>query len=129
MTGGVQFIQKEFSHATEVISLEENIIVNCTGLGARDIWQDKLVNPVKGQLVLLPPQPNLQYLYSGHGYLFPRQDGVVVGGSEETQFSDDKPDIQMCKVILTKVRGVFKDGAHALTNEKELLPDWFIRNK
>jgi D-amino-acid oxidase len=128
LTAGVQFIQKEFSRATEVIALDENIIVDCTGLGARDIWQDSLVHPVKGQLVLLPPQPQLQYLYSGHGYLFPRQDSVVVGGSEETSFSDDKPDIEMCKTILARVRSVFSGSAHALTGETQP-PDWFIRNK
>jgi glycine/D-amino acid oxidase-like deaminating enzyme len=66
-----------------------------SGLGARDIWQDSLVKPVKGQLLILPLQPKLQYLYSGHGYLFPRQDRVVVGGSEEIHFIDDKPDIQI----------------------------------
>jgi D-amino-acid oxidase len=128
LTAGVQFIPKEFSRATEVIALDENIIVDCTGLGARDIWQDSLVHPVKGQLVLLPPQPQLQYLYSGHGYLFPRQDSVAVGGSEETSFSDDKPDIQMCKTILARVRSVFSGSAHALTGETQP-PDWFIRNK
>lgn len=129
VTTGVQFIQREFSHATEVTALDENIIVDCTGLGARDIWQDHLVHPVKGQLVILPPQPALQYLYSGHGYLFPRQDGVVVGGSEEASFTDDKPDIQMCRTILARVKSVFEGSAHALTGEMVPIPDWFIRNK
>jgi glycine/D-amino acid oxidase-like deaminating enzyme len=113
----------------DVTALEENLIVNCTGLGARDIWQDSLVKPVKGQLVILPPQPKLQYLYSGHGYLFPRQDGVVVGGSEETHFIDDKPDIQMCKTILARVKSVFEGSGRALTAEEDAVPDWFIRNK
>jgi len=129
VTAGTQFLQKEFFHVGELAALQENIIVNCTGLGARDIWQDRLVQPVKGQLVILPPQPELQYLYSGHGYLFPRQDGVVVGGSEETHFSDDEPDIQMCKTILARVRRVFEGSVPALTGEAEAVPDWFIRNK
>lgn len=129
VTAGILFIQKQFLHIAEVTALEENLIVNCTGLGARDIWQDSLVKPVKGQLVILPPQPRLQYLYSGHGYLFPRQDGVVVGGSEETHFVDDKPDIQMCKTILARVKSVFEGSARVLTAEEEAVPDWFIRNK
>ncbi len=62
---GVQSVQKEFARAANVLALNENIIINCTGLGAGTIWQDRLVYPVKGQLVHLPPQPNLQYLYSG----------------------------------------------------------------
>jgi D-amino-acid oxidase len=126
---GVQFVQKEFLHASEVSGLEENIVINCTGLGARDLWQDRLVNPVKGQLVRLPPQPQLQYLYSGHGYLFPRQDSVIVGGSEETQFTDDKPDIGMCRIILARVRAVFEGSTHAMAAAGGAVPAWFIRNK
>jgi glycine/D-amino acid oxidase-like deaminating enzyme len=128
-TAGAQFVQREFLHASEVAGLEETIVINCTGLGARDLWQDRLVSPVKGQLVLLPPQPQLQYLYSGHGYLFPRQDSVIVGGSEETHFTDDKPDIGMCKIILARVRTVFQGSPHALTGAGEAVPTWFIRNK
>ena len=109
--------------------LAENIIFNGAGLGARDLWQDHLVSPVKGELVPLPPQPQLQYLYSGHGYLFPRQDSVIVGGSEETHFTDDKPDIGMCRIILARVRAVFEGSPHAVTGAGEAVPAWFLRNK
>src|SRR5262249_19644054 len=121
----VPFIEREFSSANEVLALSEHIIVNCTGLGSRKIWNDHLVTPVKGQLVLLPPQPRLQYLYSGHGYLFPRQDAVVVGGSEERTFRDDKPDLQMCRAILANVRTVFEGQFLAAA----AIPGWFIQNK
>src|SRR5262249_46164412 len=70
-------VAKTFTRMNQVLTeLEQKIIVNCTGLGARDICNDRRVKPVKGQLAMLPPQPNLQYLYSGDGYLFPRQDAV-----------------------------------------------------
>ena len=61
-------------------SITQKVIVNCTGLGARQICNDPQVYPVKGQLVMLPAQPQLQYLFCSPGYLFPRQDAVVVGG-------------------------------------------------
>lgn len=97
----VKFIQKEFANVSTVLELPESIVVNCTGLGSRTIWQDNLVTPVKGQLVLLPPQTDLNYLYSGHGYLFPRNDAVVVGGSEERNFNDDKPNLGHIPTIPT----------------------------
>jgi D-amino-acid oxidase len=125
----VQFIPKTFASAAEVLTLQENIIVNCTGLGSRTIFQDQSVQPVKGQLVLLPPQPNLQYLYSGHGYLFPRQDAVVVGGTEEHNPTDDKPDLQMCKQKLAIVKSIFDPAPHPLVASLAPIPDWFIRNK
>ena len=74
-------------------SINQKIIVNCTGLGARELCNDLKVHPVKGQVVMLPAQPSLDYLFCAPGYLFPRKDAVVVGGTEETTFKDDKPDI------------------------------------
>lgn len=123
-----------FATMNQVLSdLEEKIIVNCTGLGAKVLCNDNKVQPVKGQLVLLPAQPNLQYLYSGFGYLFPRQDAVVVGGSEEDQFTDDKPDLQRCKEILAKVKGVFEPSfvGRLMPNflAAQLAPSWFIQDK
>jgi glycine/D-amino acid oxidase-like deaminating enzyme len=107
----------------------ETIIVNCTGLGSQEICRDKLVHPIKGQLVLLPPQLNLQYLFAGHhGYLFPRHDAVVVGGSEETNPIDEKPDLRICRQILANMRGVF-EANQTLVMSAEAVPEWAMRSK
>jgi D-amino-acid oxidase len=124
----VEFVQREFSSAAEVAELPEAIVVNCTGLGSRQIWQDKLLQPIKGQLVLLKPQPELQYLYSSKGYLFPRQDHVVVGGTEERGVDDDTPDPHMCAQVIANVKSVFVGAPHLLA-PRAALPDWFIQNK
>jgi D-amino-acid oxidase len=124
----VEFIEREFTGAAAVAALPETIVVNCTGLGSRQIWQDKLLQPIKGQLVLLKPQAELQYLYSSKGYLFPRQDHVVVGGSEERGVDNDTPDPHMCAQIVASVKAVFGGTAHLLGLEAPL-PDWFIQNK
>jgi glycine/D-amino acid oxidase-like deaminating enzyme len=58
------------------MSLEENVIVNCTGLGARDLFGDGELTPVKGQLVVLVPQPEVDYSMGG---MMPRSDGIVLG--------------------------------------------------
>jgi glycine/D-amino acid oxidase-like deaminating enzyme len=120
---------REFHELGEVSDMAENIIVNCTGLGAKDICRDKLVHAIKGQLVLLPPQPNLKYLFAGHhGYLFPRQDCVVVGGSEESNPTDDNPDMRICRQILANMKGLF-EGNDALVMAAESVPDWAMRSK
>ena len=127
---GVTFQPSVFASANDVLgSLQETVIVNCLGLGAGKVWGDPLVKPIKGQLVLLPPQPALKYLFSGHGYLFPRGDSVVVGGTEETSFADDKPDLAMCKALLGHVRDFFDGRTHLLGAAPTDLPPWFIRNK
>src|SRR5215471_13375907 len=58
--------RKTFGAMNEVLSdpqISQKVIVNCTGLGAREICNDRRVHPVKGQLVMLPPQPELDYLF------------------------------------------------------------------
>jgi D-amino-acid oxidase len=121
--------KREFNDLSEVAEMPENIIVNCTGLGSKQICRDNLVHAVKGQLVLLPSQPNLQYIFSGHhGYVFPRQDSVVVGGSEEMDAVDDKPDMRICQTILANMKAIF-GGSPALAMLDESLPDWALQSK
>lgn len=70
--------------------LVERVVVNCTGYGAERLFDDQTVEPLKGLLVLLKPQPGLNWLYSGNGYVFLRSDCVVVGGSADVQDDEDK---------------------------------------
>lgn len=125
----VAFNPRELHDLGEISGLPESIVVNCTGLGSKAICKDKLMHPIKGQLVLLPPQPNLQYLFAGHhGYLFPRKDCVVVGGSEEMDATDPTPDMNICRAILANMKGLFTGGA-TMALEPELVPSWAMRSK
>lgn len=125
----VRLVQFELGALSQVSNLSETIVVNCTGLGAKAICNDRLMHPVKGQLVLLPPQPSLQYLFAGHhGYLFPRRDCVVVGGSEEMDVADPTPDLQICEAILANMRRVFTGGVTEAMRA-EAPPSWAMRSK
>jgi D-amino-acid oxidase len=87
---GVAFVPKKFASKSEILTfLSQNVIVNCTGLGAMTLWSDPKMTPIKGQLAMLPPQPNLQYLYGQNGYMFPRADHVVIGGTFEVGVNDE----------------------------------------
>jgi D-amino-acid oxidase len=121
--GGTRFVQKEFFSEADVLALPANIIVNCTGLGSDAIWQDKNLIPIKGQLVLLPAQRKLKYLYSGDGYVFPRADFTAVGGTEEYGYTGCEPDPQRCAALVKHVKDVF-EGTIART-----VPSWLIRNE
>lgn len=75
---------RDFRSLAEVLALEEQGIINCTGLGSRDLFGDEELVPLKGQLVVLLPQPEVDYiLLGGSSYMFPRSDGIVLGGSQE----------------------------------------------
>jgi D-amino-acid oxidase len=107
----VPFVRRSFASSAEILStLSEDIIVNCTGLGAMTLWNDTAMLPIKGQLVLLPPQPQLQYLYGQHGYLFPRTDSVVVGGTCEDGVNNETPVVSQCQHIIAVMEGNFGVG-------------------
>ena len=73
-----------FSTPSQLSNLSESIIVNCTGLGARELFADRELMPIKGQLHVLIPQPEVDYAVVGGGfYMFPRRDGIILGGTFE----------------------------------------------
>lgn len=78
---GGKLVVKEFRNREELRRLPEQVIFNCTGLGARALFGDQKLEPVRGQLEVLLPQPEIDYCYLGGGYMFPRHDGIVLGGT------------------------------------------------
>ena len=76
---------REFHSARELAGLREPLVFNCTGLGSRALFGDSTMLPIKGQLVFLLPQPEIDYMTIGPNgiYMFPRHDGVLLGGSFE----------------------------------------------
>jgi D-amino-acid oxidase len=107
LTGAAALTQRTFDSDDDVAQLPEPIVVNCTGMGSRDIFGDTKLAPIKGQLVLVKAQPALQYLYSSdETYVFPRQDHVVVGGTYEYH-AWDPLDPYKAMAILKMAKDVF----------------------
>ncbi|PZR08448.1 MAG: hypothetical protein DI536_25060 [Archangium gephyra] len=85
---GVKFVAKTFASRDEVAALPDEVIVNCTGLGAKTLFNDDKLVPQRGHLVVLQKtDPRQFYFFSGGcsnfaiAYVFCRQDDVVIGGS------------------------------------------------
>jgi D-amino-acid oxidase len=78
---GGRVVVKEFRSHEEIMRLPEPIVFNCTGLGARPLFNDQKLGPVRGQLEVLMPQAEIDYCYLGRGYMFPRRDGIILGGT------------------------------------------------
>ncbi len=78
---GGQIETTEFHEPSELRTLRQKVIVNATGYGARALWKDESVVPVRGQIAWLIPQPEVNY---GLGYkginVLARRDGIVVQG-------------------------------------------------
>ena len=81
---GGKVIVGELRDRQEVAELPERVVINCTGLGAAELFGDEQLMPVKGQLTILFPQPEVDYIAIQRGlYMFPRSDGILLGGTFE----------------------------------------------
>ena len=99
---GGRIVIRHFATPRDVAALSENLIVNCTGLGAKELWGDEELMPLKGLLVILAPQDEVNYSTNGGVnvppaqsglfiHMMPRRDGIVLGGTSERGVST--PDI------------------------------------
>jgi glycine/D-amino acid oxidase-like deaminating enzyme len=81
---GGKVVGRELKSTAEVQALKEKLVFNCTGLGAKALFDDKELVPVRGQLTFLLPQPEVTYATTFEDtYMFSRRDGVLLGGTHE----------------------------------------------
>ena len=94
LLGGGKLVIRDFPDLAAILALKEPAVVNCTGLGAKALFNDPELTPVKGQLAFLIPQPEVDYCTVGPGdlYMFPRHDGILLGGTHEHDVWDLTPD-------------------------------------
>lgn len=79
LAAGGKIELREFSHADQLQQLPEQTLVNATGYGARALFNDDSVIPVRGQTARLIPQPEVTYgLRTQNLSVVPRSDGILV---------------------------------------------------
>lgn len=94
---------------THIAALPESLVFNCTGLGSRELLGDQELQPVRGQLAILEPQPAVRYAaVGGFGYMFPRADGIILGGTFERDVWDTTPDPADIARIVQSHKGFFE---------------------
>jgi glycine/D-amino acid oxidase-like deaminating enzyme len=89
---GGEIEQRDFLHARQIAGLRERTVVNCTGYGARALFGDKSIIPVRGQTARLIPQPEVDYalFWRGHNVaMVPRRDGLLVQAQGPHDFDND----------------------------------------
>jgi len=86
--------------------------VNCTGLGAKDLFGDQELVPLKGQLTVLVPQPEVTYSTNGgipprepqpggmFIHMMVRNDGIILGGTSQRGVWTLEPDETERKRVL-----------------------------
>lgn len=99
---------RRFASPAEISDLPERLVFNCTGLGSRELFGDMELGPVRGQIVVLQPQPEVQYALAVQaGYMFPRPDGIILGGTFERGEWSTVPDPQAIARILANHQRIF----------------------
>jgi glycine/D-amino acid oxidase-like deaminating enzyme len=107
LAGGT-IVVRRFDSLAELAELPEPVLVNCTGLGAGALFGDTSLVPVKGQLTVLLPQPEVDYaLLAGDLYMFSRRDGVLLGGTHERGVSTLSPNAEARERILAGHARIF----------------------
>ena len=105
---------EEFHTASDLLRLQEPVIVHCTGYGARALFGDESLTPVRGQISWLPPQPAVPYsVIWGDLNLVPRADGTVVqwgaqGGGTGWQDATEVPDSEETASAFAKASSLYE---------------------
>jgi glycine/D-amino acid oxidase-like deaminating enzyme len=99
---------RNFASPADVAALPERLVFNCTGLGARALFGDAELRPVRGQLAILLPQPEIRYAIAMQaGYMFPRADGILLGGTFEYDEWRAEPEPATIQRILASHQRLF----------------------
>jgi D-amino-acid oxidase len=88
------------------------VVVNCTGIGARDLVPDPGVWPVRGQAVIVA-NPGITDFFIGPAetgpdfvYMFPHGDTVLLGGTEQHGDWNTDPDPGISRRILARCAAI-----------------------
>ncbi len=106
---GGKIVVRTLESPHQIAALDEPVVFNCTGLGSRQLFADTALEPVRGQLTILEPQPAVDYTYlTGGLYMFPRTDGIVLGGTFQHGDWSTAVDLPTQARILAAHRALFR---------------------
>ena len=108
---------RTFHAPGELTTLTQPVIVNCTGYGARALFGDDSLVPVRGQIAWLPPQPEVRYsVYYDGVSVIPRPDGVgiqALRGGDMLGYGDDNetPDRAETEAAIGRIAPLWAQAA------------------
>jgi D-amino-acid oxidase len=97
-------IEERRVESLDELSREAALVVDCAGLGARELCDDRALVPARGQVLHAPNDLGLDEAFADAGgaaltYLFPFRDHVVLGGTFE-------PGVERAAVVPSALEGV-----------------------
>jgi D-amino-acid oxidase len=113
LVAGGKIERREFHAPSELAALPQKVVINCPGYGARALWKDDSVVPVRGQITWLIPQPEVNYgVYFGGMGVLARRDGIVLqlfDGGDMRGYGDDNEvaDPEEAKAAVARVAALY----------------------
>lgn len=106
--GSIERRPEGVSDLAEVVG-PDRLVVNCTGLGARELTGDAEVFPIRGQIVRVSRTGVTSAVADEEGplsvaYVIPRDEDVILGGTAERGEWDPTPDPEVTEEIREKTR-------------------------
>lgn len=103
-----------------------DVVVNCSGLGARELVPDPDVHPVQGQLVIVE-NPGIEEWYvsadvgsADTTYVLPQPYGVVLGGTARENAWSREPDPAVAEAVVARCARRFPELAGARVREHKV---------
>ena len=108
MGGKIQKIEKIKSQDHWLSLCSSPILVNCTGLGAKEIFKDEELYPIRGQIVRAS-KPDIDDCFVAIQessdcltHVFPRSDDCILGGTSQVGNENEEIDELTAKQIMTR---------------------------
>ena len=115
---GVKFIRKEIKSLEEAKEIANaKIIINASGVGAKELASDDAVRPVRGQTMFVKTDFNQLFMREGseYTYIIPRagSGGVIMGGIKSDRLDADI-DVELKSDILKRINHMTKGAFEGL---------------
>mgnify|MGYP002384067719 CR=1 FL=1 len=100
--------QKEINDL-HTFSKDFDVLINCTGLGARALCNDEEIYPVRGQVALIEADEDFNIYLDNEMplYIVPRRDLMVVGGTYEEHVYEETTEPDVIENLLSNAYSVF----------------------
>lgn len=104
--------------AVESLEVLDDVVINCSGLGAKELASDALVHPIRGQVVAVV-NPGVHDAIADESdpdriaYVYPRSREIILGGLRQAGSTDPDPDdattlriIEDCGLLDARTEGL-----------------------
>jgi len=107
---GGKVIKKTIKNVKEALQ-KHTLVINCTGLGSRELFNDQTIFPCRGQILRIKPNGFDYSLFEEEGpnslaYIIPRLKDIVIGGTAQDNNWNLDPDPKDTKDILRKCAAI-----------------------